>query len=855
MEAGVFTACGRFKYLSGCDRIPFMGDDFRLSLDGGNRIRIAETQADDIVVLYVPAGEVCAQIRGEEYRMQAGDVIAVNRGDRYSCGSDDTGSFLARLEISADRMSEGVPDRAYVIVCNTCRAAAGEHEEIRSILRSILRHYMVSRGMDDFFRGYCYLLLHYLRDRYLITVTDSRFREQVSRADERAIYIRAYVEEHYSQDISLNDLAEKLHLALSYLSRFSRKVLGMTFTDYVNMVRLRHATVEFARSEKSVTRIAMENGFSNITTFNRAFKKHYGMAPTEYRLKIRNETGRDGEKSNVSPERADGGNEVFGILQSVLDSSDSTGAFERVHEPAPAPENAASDRTRTVRESVSAADLRPMKRPWNELINVGRLADLKDNRMRSEIARINSSIRPHYVRIWNVLTDEVNLGTYKGDRVSDYDFGIFDSCIDFLLQNHIKPYLNLGFNIPYDLRQQLVPNKGVPDNYIGSLFHFGSYREICGVLRVLLQHIAARYGEEEAAGFRFGLWYPNLYYDLPGFMNDEDRGAYAVYTYRVIREVLPEALIGAADFSLLFEKDRIFDRIQYLSGHGVKPDFVTCVSYPYRFVLQDGEVVRAWQIQSGFMRSEISSFRSVLEQTQWNELPLWITEYNFTLEQRNYLNDIRFKGAYILKNMTDVCDVVDGAGYYMLSDIYSEWIDTNRVLFGGCGILNKNGISKPSYFALYFLSRVRRYLCASSENYLLSADGRGNYTLIVHNFSDPGLGILMKPERSISGNDLQQVFDNAGNLEISLRVEGLEPGWYHFRRHIVDAGNGDLAQWLTDNQTTYGLDQRDISYLQQTCMPKMNIYTDTADENGELTISCLLAPNDFAVFEFSRRRD
>ena len=827
-----------------------MGDEFRLNLDGGNRIRIRETQADGVVVLYVPVGEVCAQIRGSDYIMQAGDVIVVNRGDRYSCSSEDTGAFLARLEISAERMSEGIPDRAFVLVCNTCGSAGGEHEEVRSILQSVVRHYMISRGMDDYIRGYCFLLLHYLRDRYLITIADSRFREQVSRADERAIYIRAYVEEHYSQDISLNDLAEKLHLALSYLSRFSKKTLGMTFTDYVNTVRLKHATLEFARSEKSVTRIAMENGFSNITTFNRTFKKHYGMSPTEYRAQQKKTAAETAESTSASPEFTDGGSEVFGILQSSLEMQGGT----RPEQMLPAGE-AGNEENRSIREAVSAASPRRMKRPWNELINIGRLADLKDNRMRTELARVNSALKYRYVRVWNVLSDEVNLGTYKGDRVSDYDFGILDSCIDFLLQNHIRPFFHLGFNLPYEARNHSSTEAAFAANNIGSLFHFTSYSEMCGVLRVLLKHLLERYGEDEVAEFRFGLWYPNLYYQLPGFMTDEDRCAYAVHTYRTIREVLPEAIIGAADFSLLFEKDRIHERIVYMTEHGVEPDFVTCVSYPYRFVLQDGEVVRAWQIQSGFMRSEIASLQSVLAGTRWNDLPVWITEYNFTVEQRNYLNDIRFKGAYILKNMIDVCDMVDGAGYFMLSDIYSEWIDTNRVLFGGCGILNKNGISKPSYFALYFLSRVRRNICASSENYLLSSDGRGNYSLIIHNFTDPGLGILMKPERSIGSDDLQGIFKEAGNLEIRLTIEDMEPGSYRFRRRIVNAANGDLAQWLLDNHTVYGLDQADISYLQQTCMPKLSIYADHVNADGRLNVNCVLAPNDFAIFEFSRQTD
>ncbi|MBR2122827.1 MAG: helix-turn-helix domain-containing protein [Lachnospiraceae bacterium] len=819
-----------------------MESGFRISVEGGNKIRKSDIAAAGLLLLYVPAGHVRVSLHDEEYLMHEQDIIIVNSGAAFTCEPDGPGSYVARMEIPSGLLAEIAGGQAYIVVCNSCVSPDADYSELRTILKAILNHYLRTRSVDYYIEGYFYLLLHLLKEQYMMTFSDAGFREQVSASDERIIRITSYVDSHYNQDISLNDLAARLHLALSYLSRFTRKALGMTFTDYVNLVRLRHVVDGFENSDRSVTKIAMENGFSNITTFNRAFRKQYGTTPSEYREKLKKESER---RTMILPgDSADTHEASFDSLKEILG--------DKADDPIlPAgPEQVAS-----VREAASALNSAQMYRPWDKLINVGRLSDLKDNRMRSELVRVNSALKVEYARFWNVLSDDVNLGTYKGDRTFDYDFGVLDSCIDFLINNRIRPYFHFGYNLPYEDRMLAASDGSRDVNRIGSLFHFRSYTELCGVLKALLRHLLDRYGEDEVAEFRFSLWYPNLYYSLPAFMTDEDRGAYAVHLYRTIREVLPDAVIGAADFSLLFEKDRIYERIRYMADHGVKPDFVSCVSYPYRFVLQDGAVVRAWQIQAGFIHSEIQSLKSVLSRTQWSDLPIWISEYNVTLEQRNFLNDIRFKGAYIIKNMIDMCGYTEGAGYFMLSDIYSQWIDTNRILFGGCGIVSKNGIYKPAYFGLYFLSRLKKYKVASSQKYLLTTNRRGSYALVVHNYADPGLSILTKPENSISWEDHEHLFDGAAALTFSLRIDDLEPGSYRFRSSTIDAANGDIAQWIEKNDVNYGLDNSDIAYLQQRCVPELHLWSEQTDENGSLTIRCTLEPNDFILFEFSREKD
>ena len=126
---------------------------------------------------------------------------------------------------------------------------------------------------------------------------------------------------------------------------------------------------------------------------------------------------------------------------------------------------------------------------------------------------------------------------------------------------------------------------------------------------------------------------------------------------------------------------------------------------------------------------------------------------------------------------------------------------------------------------------------------------------MVHNYADPGLSILTKPENSISWEDHEHLFDGAAALTFSLRIDDLEPGSYRFRSSTIDAANGDIAQWIEKNDVNYGLDNSDIAYLQQRCVPELHLWSEQTDENGSLTIRCTLEPNDFILFEFSREKD
>jgi len=93
----------------------------------------------------------------------------------------------------------------------------------------------------------------------------------------------AYIERHYADTLSLEDLSSRALLSPSYFCQRFRKATGLSPWDYVTRVRLDHAKMLLAQTDRTVTDIALSVGFGDSGYFARVFKAREGMSPREYR--------------------------------------------------------------------------------------------------------------------------------------------------------------------------------------------------------------------------------------------------------------------------------------------------------------------------------------------------------------------------------------------------------------------------------------------------------------------------------------------------------------------------------------------------------------------------------------------
>lgn len=97
----------------------------------------------------------------------------------------------------------------------------------------------------------------------------------------------SYIDGNYRQKISLDDVAAAVHLSSYYFSRLFKKEVGVNFSGYILHKKLDEARRLLETSDRAVLDIARELGFTEQSYFCKVFRKHLGVAPTQYRCQSR----------------------------------------------------------------------------------------------------------------------------------------------------------------------------------------------------------------------------------------------------------------------------------------------------------------------------------------------------------------------------------------------------------------------------------------------------------------------------------------------------------------------------------------------------------------------------------------
>lgn len=92
-----------------------------------------------------------------------------------------------------------------------------------------------------------------------------------------------YMEQHYTEKITLEDLASFSQYNRTYISTLFKNVTGVNFYEYLTRLRFQHALRELSTTAKNLTDIAFDNGFPDLKSFNARFRDTFHRTPAEYR--------------------------------------------------------------------------------------------------------------------------------------------------------------------------------------------------------------------------------------------------------------------------------------------------------------------------------------------------------------------------------------------------------------------------------------------------------------------------------------------------------------------------------------------------------------------------------------------
>ena len=106
---------------------------------------------------------------------------------------------------------------------------------------------------------------------------------QAPKYESNVRYIVNYLRIHFREQVSLATIAKQVHLTPNYIGNIFRHETGVSFTNYVQRLRLNYATNLLVSSDLSVADISEQSGFHSVSYFIRIFRRINGKTPLEYR--------------------------------------------------------------------------------------------------------------------------------------------------------------------------------------------------------------------------------------------------------------------------------------------------------------------------------------------------------------------------------------------------------------------------------------------------------------------------------------------------------------------------------------------------------------------------------------------
>jgi len=95
--------------------------------------------------------------------------------------------------------------------------------------------------------------------------------------------ITAYIHSNFTEELSLNTIADQFYISSYYLSHQFKKVTNFTLTEYIQLTRIRNAQTMLLSTNDPITDIAFACGFNSFSQFNRAFNNFVGVSPSKFR--------------------------------------------------------------------------------------------------------------------------------------------------------------------------------------------------------------------------------------------------------------------------------------------------------------------------------------------------------------------------------------------------------------------------------------------------------------------------------------------------------------------------------------------------------------------------------------------
>lgn len=237
-------------------------------------------------IIYILDGYLEVDINNSNYLIEKDQLIVIGPKDIHSTTHRHSNTSLL-LQIPYELLENNIDNVQNIhFECNPYikdKEILFYQEDIKKLLKTFSEIYKEKPlGYKLKINSLIYDLLFILVNKFSTYVPKIDMKKTVRYLDRLEEIIR-YVEKHYMECISLDDISAQTGLNPEYFTRFFKKYMGTTFLKYLNSVRLEHFYTDLTNTDLSISELIERNGFTNYKMFMKFFKDTYGNTPSETR--------------------------------------------------------------------------------------------------------------------------------------------------------------------------------------------------------------------------------------------------------------------------------------------------------------------------------------------------------------------------------------------------------------------------------------------------------------------------------------------------------------------------------------------------------------------------------------------
>jgi xylan 1,4-beta-xylosidase len=376
------------------------------------------------------------------------------------------------------------------------------------------------------------------------------------------------------------------------------------------------------------------------------------------------------------------------------------------------------------------APAHPFPHFWEQTFGSGRaILALRDG-YRSDLREVKRATEFSYVRFHNILHDEV--GVYDEDEHGTpiYNFSYVDQIYDGLLQNGVRPFVEISF-----MPKKLALRQDVhPFWYKQIVSPPKDYKKWDDLIRALGQHLVDRYGLDEVANWYFEVWNePNIDF----WSGDPKQATYFElydHTARALKSVSPRLRVGGPATSSAHWVDAF---IQHASAQNVPTDFISSHGYADDSVQDLFGTDEDIPMDNRACRA-IKKVHDQIAASPRPGLPLMWTEWNVASYGPLNARDTEFVGASLADDIRQCDGLVNMMSFWTFDDVFEEGGPGREPFDGSFGLIALGGIKKPSYSAFALLHKLgQERITQDSPNVLATRRSDGSLVIAAWNLVDP----------------------------------------------------------------------------------------------------------------------